>query len=751
MNDNRTLMDIIIVNYNSTDHLLQCLRSVYASLQEFPARVIVEDNASEDGIGRVQVMFPQVILSKNTYNMGFAKAVNKGLKESNAPYVMILNPDTYVVDGFFGSVIGYMEEHSDIGIIGPKILNLDASVQGSARSFPTPLTALFGRSTLLTKWFPNNRFTSRNVLTTRTDGITPVRVDWVSGACMVVRRQAIEDVGPMDECFFIYWEDADWCKRMWSSGWKVVYFPQAHVIHYGGVSSDQLMVRSAIEFHKSSYRLFEKHSKPSVHLAKPLVFGGLVARLLFVLSSHGLHRRWARRPKSRSRLEEAFAGRQLEAKIKVLQIIARLNIGGPAIHLAFLVHGLNSRKFELTLVTGQVSPEEGDMHYLFDGLDEKVVMIPELQRELNVVKDIKSFCRVLKVLKQERPDIVHTHTAKAGTIGRIAVFVYNVICRRTVRVLHTFHGHVFQGYFGKLKSLFFVWTERLLAKITDVIVVVSDSQREELCGNYDIGPQNKFRTVKLGFDLEPFFLNRGRKGLFRRSLGIDTKTILIGIVGRLVPIKNHKMFLRSAKIFLDDNPDVPAKFLIIGDGELREVLETFCGQKGLSDHVKFCGWRRDLPRVYADLDVLCLTSINEGTPVSIIEAMSSSVPVISTDAGGVRDLLGMLISGSPQNGFEVHERGILCRQDDPEGFARGLQYMIQNRHIWEEISSSARSFVSQVYAKKQLLRDMETVYLELVKSKRTEIFTGSDVAWRAEPSGVAPFGREPDMPSLSRP
>jgi glycosyltransferase involved in cell wall biosynthesis len=555
---------------------------------------------------------------------------------------------------------------------------------------------------------------------------------------MVVRREAIEDVGLMDERFFIYWEDADWCKRMWDSGWKVIYFPQAHVIHYVGVSSSQLVFRSTVEFHKSSYRLFEKHSKPLARLTKPLVFGGLATRLLFVLSSEGL-RRWALSQKERLSPEEILAARGAVKKTKVLQIIARLNIGGPAIHLAFLVHGLDHSRFESTLVTGQVSPEEGDMSYLFNDLRDKVVMIPELQRELNLVKDVTSFCRVLNILKQEKPDIVHTHTAKAGSIGRLAVLVYSFISKKKVGVLHTFHGHVFRGYFGKLKSWFFVLTERWLAKITDVIVVVSDSQKEELCSQYHIGPAKKFQTIKLGFNLQPFFSAESYKGVFRRSLGIDGNTILVGIVGRLVPIKNHRMFLRSARVFLDQNPDVATKFLVIGDGELRDELAALCDEQGLSDHVHFCGWRRDLPKVYADLDILCMTSINEGTPVSIIEAMASSVPVISTDAGGVRDLLGMLMPGVSQDGFQVLERGILCRQDDPEGFARGLQYVIKNRRIWEEISNSARSFVSRVYSREQILSDMESVYLDLVRPHGVRSTVALDVPQLADASKVAPF------------
>ena len=196
----------------------------------------------------------------------------------------------------------------------------------------------------------------------------------------------------------------------------------------------------------------------------------------------------------------------------------------------------------------------------------------------------------------------------------------------------------------------------------------------------------------------------------------------IGIVGRLVPIKNHKLFLKSARIFLDQNPDIRVKFLIIGDGELRNDLMTYCEGEGLSGYVKFCGWKRDLPKVYADIDIVALTSKNEGTPVSIIEAMACSVPVISTDAGGVRDLLGARVQDVSSNGFQVHERGILCQQGDAEGLAEGLKYLVENyAPLKREMSGRARIFVEQNYSKERLLHDVEALYLELMGSQLAQI------------------------------
>ena len=279
-------VDIIIVNHNSTDYLLSCLSSVYDSLQGLPAKVFVQDNASEDDVDRVNGAFSKVLLSKNSCNMGFSKAANNALKQSVAPYIVLLNPDTHVPHGFFECVLRYMEEHPDVGIIGPKILNRDGSVQGSARSFPTLLTAFFGRNSLLTGWFPNSRFVRQSITTTGSDGITPMAVDWVSGACMVVRKKAIDDVGLMDERFFMYWEDVDWCKRMWHSGWKVVYFPQASIIHYVGGSSDKLVLRSVFEFHKSCYRIYSKYANFPLKVISPLVFLGIALRFFFVLFFH---------------------------------------------------------------------------------------------------------------------------------------------------------------------------------------------------------------------------------------------------------------------------------------------------------------------------------------------------------------------------------------------------------------------------------------------------------------------------------
>jgi len=286
------LLDIIIVNYNSTNYLLECLHSIYMSLgRKIAANVYVFDNASKDNVNVLKQQFPQVVLSKNKINIGFAKAVNYSISKTKAPYILLLNPDTRVGKNFFKFMLDFMEENPDVGIAGPKILEENGKVQGSARSFPTPMTAFFGRNSILTKVFPNNRLTRKNILNREINGDSPINVDWVSGACMMVRRKAIEGVGLMDEAFFMYWEDADWCRRMTQKDWHVVYFPGASIVHYAGKSSDRNLIQSIVEFHKSAYYLFNKYSQSTFGIGKTLVLIGLWGRAFFLLALHGIRRR----------------------------------------------------------------------------------------------------------------------------------------------------------------------------------------------------------------------------------------------------------------------------------------------------------------------------------------------------------------------------------------------------------------------------------------------------------------------------
>lgn len=285
------MIDVIIVNYNSTAYLVDCLKSVMKSLNGMRASIYVQDNASKDGVEEIGEKFPDVFLTRNRRNIGFAAAVNQALHLGRNPYVVLLNPDAVVLDDFFKISVNFMQKTPSAGIVGPKVLERDGSLQNSARSFPTFFTGLFGRTSLLTKLFPRNPLTRKNLLSQISDGLKPMEVDWVSGACMVVRREAIEQVGGLDDRFFLYWEDADWCARMWESGWKVLYFPRAIVRHFTGASSENRALRSVFEFHKSAYRLCEKNKSMAGIFLRPIVLFGLGAHFVLVLASRAARRK----------------------------------------------------------------------------------------------------------------------------------------------------------------------------------------------------------------------------------------------------------------------------------------------------------------------------------------------------------------------------------------------------------------------------------------------------------------------------
>ncbi|MBN2033310.1 MAG: glycosyltransferase family 2 protein [Deltaproteobacteria bacterium] len=278
------MIDVIIVNFNSTRWVLRCLESFRDEIKRQRVKVIVQDNASSESLACIKEAFPDVLVRRNAGNIGFARAVNQALEVSGSEYVTILNPDTVVMEGFWPSSLEFMVENPQVGVLGPAILNPDGTVQGSARAFPGLLTALFGRNSPLSRLLPKNAITRANVLSRRSDGITPMEVDWVSGACMLVRRQAIKEVGMMDPRFFLYWEDADWCRRMWMKGWKIVYFPSAKVVHQVGASSSTKPVLSLYEFHRSSYKLFNKQIKDPFGLLSPFVAFALAMRFGLVLA-----------------------------------------------------------------------------------------------------------------------------------------------------------------------------------------------------------------------------------------------------------------------------------------------------------------------------------------------------------------------------------------------------------------------------------------------------------------------------------
>jgi GT2 family glycosyltransferase len=271
---------VVIVNYRSYPELHACL----ASLGGDPAAtvVVVDQQSDPAAASSIERSFPDVRLLRLTGNDGFAAGVNRGARETGTPYLLLLNPDTIAEPGLCTWLAGWMDAHPQVGVAGPRLRNDDGTIQGSARRFPDCTTAIAGRSSWLTRAIPGNRLSRRNLPALDAVTTEPVDVDWVSGACMMIRRDAFDALGGMDEGFFMYWEDADFCRRAAHAGWRTVYCPGAGAVHAGGRSSRHASDASLVAFHDSAFRLFWKHAGFFTRLIAPAVFLGLRARLAFM-------------------------------------------------------------------------------------------------------------------------------------------------------------------------------------------------------------------------------------------------------------------------------------------------------------------------------------------------------------------------------------------------------------------------------------------------------------------------------------
>lgn len=386
--------------------------------------------------------------------------------------------------------------------------------------------------------------------------------------------------------------------------------------------------------------------------------------------------------------------------MKILRIIARLNVGGPAIHTILLTQALNDGYFKSILVTGRAGVDEKDMGYLAGEKGVEPLIIPELERKISPVKDILALWKIYLIMRREKPDIVHTHTAKAGALGRTAAILAGVPVR-----IHTFHGHIFEGYFNNFSAGVFLFIERFLAFFSKYIVVVSEAQKEEIVRKYKIAKEEKVKVVPLGLELDVFSSIESRNGKLRSELGIGNDCVLIGIIGRLVPVKNHRMFLDACRRLFDLAGGLDIRCVVIGDGEERGRLEGYAGELGIQEEVVFTGWKKEMADAYADLDIVALTSLNEGTPVALIEALASGRPVVSTDVGGVKDVV------------EGGINGYLVAPEDISDFAKRLFELAGDPKKRDEFGRNGRKKVLQKYSKERLVKDIKVLYEEALRKR----------------------------------
>ncbi|MDQ2747369.1 MAG: glycosyltransferase [Acidobacteriota bacterium] len=427
-------------------------------------------------------------------------------------------------------------------------------------------------------------------------------------------------------------------------------------------------------------------------------------------------------PKSEAEIEHGNSdfdkNLQTKKSLKIVRIIARLNVGGPARHVVWLTRALQGGEYQTVLLAGRVPESEEDMSYFAAENAVAPVYIEAMSRELSP-KDVVSLWKIFRQLQREKPDIIHTHTAKAGTVGRVAGFLYRWLAWKNVKIVHTFHGHIFHSYYGNFKTKIFLLIEKTLAKMaTDKIVVISRQQFAEIHERFGVGKREQFEIIPLGIDLEAFADWRSKRHILREEIGANADEILVGLVGRLTEVKNHALFLEVVKIWQAENQtanqSAKVKFVIVGDGHLRESLEAQAENLGIKDALIFLGNRNDADVFYAGLDIIALTSLNEGTPLSLIEAMANEKPVVSTAVGGVVDLLGKIEESQPH--FQICERGIAAASGDAQGFCDGLRYLVNDDKMRETLGRRGRDYVAAQYGKNRLINDISGLYEDLIKS-----------------------------------
>ncbi|MFN5323518.1 MAG: glycosyltransferase [Bacteroidota bacterium] len=387
---------------------------------------------------------------------------------------------------------------------------------------------------------------------------------------------------------------------------------------------------------------------------------------------------------------------------RVLRIINRLNLGGPTYNAAYLTRYL-APEFETLLVAGMKDDTEESSEYIVEGMGIKPVFITDMRREIRPSSDLKAYKQIKKIIRDFKPDIVHTHAAKAGTLGRLAAYNCDVPV-----IVHTFHGHVFHSYFNPLKTALFKGIERGLSSISTGIIAISELQKQELCQQHKVCPESKVKVIPLGFDLDRFHAtDPAIRDSFRNQFGIENDDIAIGIIGRIVHVKNHPMFIRAFKQVLSKHRG-KVKAVIIGDGEDRQKIEQLCQDNTLrystperplkEFDVVFTSWIHNIESALAGCDIIAMTSYNEGTPVSLIEAQAASKPIVTTTVGGIANVV------------LPNQTALLSDSNDDDAMAANLIRLVESKETRDLFSKNGWPFVKERFHYQRLVDDMRSYY-----------------------------------------
>jgi len=398
-------------------------------------------------------------------------------------------------------------------------------------------------------------------------------------------------------------------------------------------------------------------------------------------------------------------------KIRVLRILNRFNLGGPTYNASQLTKHLGP-DFETLLIGGPNELNEHDSLHIPHSLGIEPVIIDSMRRPMNPLLDRAAYRDIKKIIADFRPHIVHTHASKAGAVGRSAANSMKVPI-----IVHTYHGHVFEAYFNSLISSVYKAIERNLARKTDAIIALSERQRADLTSRFRVCDKDQVHVIANGFDLTKFQENKDEKrAQFREKYKLRNDEFAIGIIGRMVPVKNHAMFVDVVER-VNTLYRGKVRYFIVGDGDTCEDTRRRFIQKriAINDNtdtdtlVHFTSWQKNVDDIMAGLDLLVLTSLNEGTPVCLIEAQASNCPVVSTDVGGIRDIV---IDG---------KTALLSPSQDVETMSRNIVKLITDKKMYESMTLHGWEFVRDRFQYQRMVEDMKALYMKLLAQQKVRL------------------------------
>ena len=391
-------------------------------------------------------------------------------------------------------------------------------------------------------------------------------------------------------------------------------------------------------------------------------------------------------------------------KIKVIHIITRFDKGGSAENTFLTVMGLDEERYEVTLIKGlsfESDMTEGEAKAVERNLAEveregiRIITLPDLVRRIYPLYDLKAFVSLIKIFLKEKPHIVHTHTSKAGILGRWAAFF-----ARIPVIVHTPHGHVFWGYFSKWRTSVFILLEKLTALITDRIITLTEQEKRDHL-RFNIASEDKFSTIHSGVELDKFLHISVAPSEMRKILGIPEGNLVVGTVGRLTPVKGHRYLIEAAGKLVDVRPDTT--FVFLGDGELSDELKNMVSRLGIGENVKFPGWRPDMAEVMSIFDIFVLPSLNEGMGRVLVEAMALGKPIVASDIGGIPDLV---VQG---------ENGYLVPVSDVETLAARIRELLDDFGKRGKMGNTGQGYVAK-YSSEEMVKKIDRLYRELAVS-----------------------------------